>query len=225
MKFITEEDLRDLYKIEPFTDYEIEPGTRITPGARQFLADRGILMFDDISTANKAGKKADQESGCSIKKKQICRRFHSKMMSMEASMLSAAEELLTRDVLLAQQLTGLCKCFTAMKKEMTDGNPSEALSCKACTGIREEDFSEDLDDCFEITDFHIQLAKGKEIILMHSLRCALREYELDVEKYFETVNDGGKKCEEMVQKVHVIINTLSQLICLAAGGEKCQRKA
>ncbi|HYE69500.1 MAG TPA: hypothetical protein VEA58_12865, partial [Anaerovoracaceae bacterium] len=47
MKFITEDDLRELYKKEPFTAYAIEPGTRITPGARQFLADRQIYLPDE----------------------------------------------------------------------------------------------------------------------------------------------------------------------------------
>ena len=47
MKFITEEDLRDLYKKQPFTDYDLPQGQRLTPGARQFLVDRGIKMYAD----------------------------------------------------------------------------------------------------------------------------------------------------------------------------------
>ena len=48
MKFITEDELRFLYRKEPFTTYEPEPGTRLTPGARQFLLDRGIDMYDCV---------------------------------------------------------------------------------------------------------------------------------------------------------------------------------
>ena len=47
MKYITEADLRDLYRTTPFTTYETEPGTRLTPGARQFLGDRGIRVPDE----------------------------------------------------------------------------------------------------------------------------------------------------------------------------------
>ena len=36
MKYITEADLRFIPH-HPFTTYETEPGTRLTPGARQFL--------------------------------------------------------------------------------------------------------------------------------------------------------------------------------------------
>ncbi|MGI6206307.1 MAG: hypothetical protein ACOYJI_06780 [Anaerovoracaceae bacterium] len=52
MKFITESELRDIYRIHPFTTYEAEPGSRLTPGARQFLADRGIKSFDDAARNN-----------------------------------------------------------------------------------------------------------------------------------------------------------------------------
>ena len=46
MKYITEADLRNLYRTTPFTTYETEPGTRLTPGARQFLgtAESGFRM-------------------------------------------------------------------------------------------------------------------------------------------------------------------------------------
>ena len=43
MKYITEADLRDLYRTTPFTTYETEPGTRLTPGARQFLGDLSLI--------------------------------------------------------------------------------------------------------------------------------------------------------------------------------------
>ena len=49
MKFITEEDLRDLYKKQPFTDYDLKEGERLTPGARQFLVDRGVDMYDAMT--------------------------------------------------------------------------------------------------------------------------------------------------------------------------------
>ena len=58
MKFITEDDLRDLYKKEPFMDYDLQPGERRTPGARQFLLDRGINLYDDDPFLNTGFKKS-----------------------------------------------------------------------------------------------------------------------------------------------------------------------
>ena len=47
MRFITEYDLRAQFNEQPFADYQIEKNTRLTPGARQFLSDRGINLFED----------------------------------------------------------------------------------------------------------------------------------------------------------------------------------
>lgn len=58
MKFITEDDLRDLYKKEPFMDYDLQPGERLTPGARQFLLDRGINLYNDDPFLNTGFKKS-----------------------------------------------------------------------------------------------------------------------------------------------------------------------
>ena len=44
MKFLTEADLREQYRAEPFTSYVLPAGARLTPGARQFLNDRGIRL-------------------------------------------------------------------------------------------------------------------------------------------------------------------------------------
>ncbi len=45
MKFLTEEDLRKLYCEKAFVSYIPEPGTKLTPGASQFLADHGINLY------------------------------------------------------------------------------------------------------------------------------------------------------------------------------------
>ena len=65
MKFITEEDLRDLYKKQPFTDYDLKEGERLTPGARQFLVDRGVDMYDrnDPMAVLEAQKNGKGQSG------------------------------------------------------------------------------------------------------------------------------------------------------------------
>lgn len=138
--------------------------------------------------------------------------------------LTVAEELLNRDILLAQKVISLKKSFSDIKNALDEGKPCENLSCEACTGINDENFFNDLGDCFEITEFHIQLGKGKEIINLHRLRCALREMELDILEAFEVGGDENTQCGEVMGKVNQIINTLSQLICYTAGGEKCQRK-
>ena len=46
MIFITEQDLRDLYGKQAFETFTLIEGERLTPGARQFLADRQISIVD-----------------------------------------------------------------------------------------------------------------------------------------------------------------------------------
>lgn len=89
MKFITEEDLRDLYRKEPFTEYVIEPGTRITPGARQFLADRQIFLPDEepVLTGRSTGKQASKPCKPAEEKSVYGKRLGTRMKSVETLFL------------------------------------------------------------------------------------------------------------------------------------------
>ena len=229
MKFITEDDLRDLFRKESFTEYEVEPGTKITPGARQFLADRQIILYDAENPRKKKAaiqqeRAAAQSTEAAAIQTELCdKKLCGRMKSLEAMFLTVAEELLSRDILLAQKIISLKKSFADIKSVLDSGKGCDPLICEKCTGINEENFSEDLGDCFEITEFHIQLAKGKEMIILHRLRCALREMEFDIREFFAD-NGNDEKCVEMIGKLNQIVNTLSQMICYTAGGEKCQRK-
>jgi len=225
MKFITEEDLRDLFRKEPFTTYEIKAGERLTPGGRQFLLDRGIKMVDgglSIEKGNEDVKKqhSDIETRNNLKKKL----FYTKMKSIEALFLITAEELLSRDVFLAQSVINLGKQFSNIKSDL-DKDTVETFCCKECTGIKVDNVYDDLDDCFEITEFHIQLEKGRDIIILHRLRCALREIEPFVLELFEDNDSENEFCKGVIGKVNQSINTLSQMICSIFGGKRCQRES
>ncbi|MDR0884948.1 MAG: hypothetical protein LBN22_01050 [Clostridiales Family XIII bacterium] len=63
MKFITEDDLRDKYKKEPLSVYVPPDGTKLTPGARQFLIDRGIFEEASDDVANVYGGKLNLNGG------------------------------------------------------------------------------------------------------------------------------------------------------------------
>lgn len=224
MKFITEEALRGLFRKEPFTTYEIKDGERLTPGGRQFLLDHGIRMVEDSACIKKVTEDIKKPSGeietkVDWKKKMLYRR----MQSMEALFLITAEELLSRDVFLAQSVICLGEEFSRVKSDSMR-NTAEALCCKECTGIKTDNFSDALEDCFEITGFHIQLEKGRDMIILHRLRCALRELEPFVLELFENDDSENELCKEVIGKVNQSINTLSQMICSIFGGKRCQRK-
>ncbi|WHY79523.1 cobalamin adenosyltransferase [Neobacillus sp. WH10] len=223
MKFITEGDLRDLYKKEPFTAYDLESDARLTPGARQFLADRGIYMLNDAlgTRTTKTTKAAELPESKNNWKKL---RLYSMLKSIDALFLLTVEELLSRDVCLAQSTLKLNRQFSCIKNSVKNNGIVENLTCSECTGINENNFSDTLEDCFEITDFHMQLEKGREILILHRLRSALQEVEPVLQELSCSSEEEKKLFEGIVCKVNQVINSLSQLICSAVGGEKCQRK-
>jgi len=220
MKFITEMDLRNLYRIEPFASYNIEPGTRFTPEARQFLTDKGIKTSEDQIIAQKAS-----EVPVVAKKRKDYRamKLRGKMKSVLSLFLLTGEELLGRDVILAQKVIDLAKQFRDIQKVVDGQGTAGDLVCEECTGIKTANFSDDIGDCFEITQFHIQLEKGREIALLHHLRCALREIEPAVLEAYENSEEQECLCESVTSKVNQIINTLCLMICLSVGGKTCQR--
>ena len=227
MKFITEEDLRDLYKKQPFTDYDLKKGERLTPGARQFLVDRGVDMYDRndplaVLNTQKDKVKAEQaakpgeSSGCRNMKK-LCGR----MKALHSLFLLTARELLDTDLCLSQQLTGLSRQFAALGSVSEGKCEATGLVCNACSGMNGENFSRDIGDCFEITEFHMQMPKGREMLLLARLRSELECFSLDAE---ELITDE-KLHQDMYARLNEIINTISQMICGAMGGKECQRKA
>lgn len=225
MKFITEDELRIQYKKEPFTEYEIGAGTKITPGARQFLIDRGIKINQKNNL--KKNKNNTKEESSFLEQNQSSlkdRKVETKMKSVEALFLVTAEELLSRDVLLSQQIIQLKKCFSDIKNVLVSKSIPESFSLKVCTGMNEQNYCDKLEECFEITEFHMQLEKGKEIIALNRLRSMICDFQIDVMEFFDHNEMEKKQCEEVIKKTNQIINALSQLICTAVGGKECQKK-
>ena len=218
MKFITEEDLRDLYKKQPFTDYDLKPGERLTPGARQFLVDRGVNMYDnDDPFIRGVSKSAEAKAAWTEGRKQ--KKFCSRMKSLQALFLLTAEELLKEDMCISQQLTGLCRQLSGLGTAADGKCEAQDLCCSPCSGMNGENFSQSLGDCFEITEFHMQMEKGREMLLLHRLRSQLSELEADLPDFLE---DAGLQAR-VSGNINQIINTLSQMICGALGGKECQR--
>lgn len=204
MKFITEDDLRILFRRQPFTSYDLPVGTRLTPGARQFLVDKKIPISDDPmlvkqKSVKPAGKKEEAPE------KEICRdRFLLKKKTLQAQFLEVGLELLSLDVLLAEEVFDLERKLSNLGKEGRE----EESGFKPCTGFHEDSLYEPSEDCFEITGFHAQSEKGKEIVLLHRLRCSTRELAAEADR----------------ENLNPVINRLSQMICLEYGGKTCQRK-
>lgn len=202
--------MRILFRREPFTSYNIPEGNRLTPGARQFLLDKKVPISDNQVWVKQkkekpAGIKEEAPQKEVVTRREICKEvFQLKKKTLQAQFLEVGLELLSRDVLLAEQVFNLERKLSFIGKE----GGEEESTCKTCTGFHEGNMHEYFEDCFEITGFHVQSEKGKEIVLLHRLRCNLRELAAEAES----------------ENLNPIINRLSQMICLEYGGKLCQRK-
>lgn len=214
MKFLTEEDLRQEYKKEPFTQYILPQGMRLTPGARQFLNDRGIhFPQDDVPTSRQEvqqgaffqAQQAQQEQ----RQKERAALWVCSLERIQADFLQAGTELGQWNADTAQQLFTLERAIAALhcEQEQVDW---ETL-CESCTGIQPQNSGLDLGDCFEITPQHAQMPGARVGIQLHLLRCELRQAALYAP-------------DEQKEKLNRIINRLSQMICHSFGGKTCQRK-
>lgn len=234
MKFITEEYLRDVYRKEPFDTYKLQQGQRLTPGAAQYLSDKRIKLGDDAPKANKKVSKDNQgeiieqdnqveivkqvrNNNSNLKKKLCC-----KLKSIESVFLVTSSEILKEDIILAQNIINLGRKISNIRNVVDGKGNLEPIYCKECTGMNSSNFITEIDDCFEITEFHMQFEKSNAILKMNTLRCALRELQFEIIDTYQNDDDSIKN--KIMENLNSIINLLSQLICSAVGGKECQRK-
>jgi len=141
---------------------------------------------------------------------------------MEAVFLVTSSEILREDIILAQNIINLGRKISNIRNVVEGKGTLESIYCKECTGMNSLNFITELDDCFEITEFHMQLEKSSAILKMHTLRCALRELQFEIIDTYKNDDDGLKN--RIMENTNSIINSLSQLICSAVGGKECQKK-
>lgn len=222
MRFITEEDLRHQYKSQPFTTYKLEAGMKLTPGASQFLNDKKIFMEEHNSVNPVKQQPSPHGPGQMLRQKWI----RCKIKTVEAEFLAAGEELLHLDVILSQKVMVLAKQFSGLQEIFLGKEGNAELPLEECPGIHEDNFHCELSDCFEITDFHIHGKRGREIAILHRLRCILREAEASVaEKYLDTGTEADDRLyHQASRRLNQTVNTLSHFICICFGGKTCQRK-
>ena len=214
MRFITEEDLRQRFRRERFTEYEPEAGTRLTPGARQFLSDRGIRLTETengVRPGNGQTGFGKKEAGSSLKQNEQPRETEAEERSqgahpaeelpcwqlelgnLQADFLQAGLDLQREDVLVSKEIFELERNLArlASGEEMAEGERRWEMLCPACTGIGPENCRKCLADCFEITGFHAQSPNGRVVIRLHVLRSRLRKLNgsfLTIERKWHTVS-------------------------------------
>lgn len=223
MKFITEMELRDLYKTEPFASYVLEPDTKITPGARQFLIDRRVTLVQaQCSDGNKAN--FDESNQVQVREKLSTLRLRGRMDCIESLFfLIAAELLRSGDTVLSEEIMALAKCFRNVRNAEREQIAPDSIQFWEWSEEELKQRSENMEKYVDVSEFHVGLENGKEIALLNHLRASLREVEPAIlETYW---NEKEQVCtrQDLIDTVNLIINILCMMIWKCLGGKKWKR--
>ena len=198
MRFITENELREQFKINPIQIYETAPDVKLTPGARQFLIDRGIDLYHGAesksSRANYGTKNHSDSCSCNCPS----------IEALKAFVLESALEMSQWDPQSAGKLREL---YGWISQVLAGDSCCKSVSpiCEQCNGMNPDNYDDLLPDCFPIDETFLLQTKCKTIIRLHRIRCEMRKLET-------------------AAAMNQAINRMSQLICATLGGGKCKTK-
>ena len=212
LKFITEEYLKDLYKKESFTEFNVKSDERLTPGGRQYLLDKGIKINNNLptkqeKTLNKQDVKdevqeIDKDSYSDKKINQ--NKLLSKLRSLEALFLKTSIKMFNYDIKLTQNIVDLGR-YIKLCREFIDGKKDlEIVNVKNIYG-------ENID--FELTDVYIHLKNSEEVLSLYYLFCKLEELKYEIMLEVKDID----LLEGILKYIYHIEATLSGMIKKEAG--------
>lgn len=233
MKFITEMELRDLYKIDPFSTYVLEPDTKITPGARQFLMDRGVKLLLEQDKQDKTGRRVDlplsnrannsranpvqeQHNWCVL-------RLRSRLDCIESLFQVAAADLFNSgDAALAEEVMQLGKYVQSVKNAERDQAAPDKIEFWEWSETEIKNCSQSLEKFLDIHNSYVQLQNGKTITQLNHLRVSLQEVETAILEAYWNEEQQACRREDLIEKVNIIINVLCIMMWKCQGGQKCK---
>ncbi|MHB8073978.1 cobalamin adenosyltransferase [Desulfosporosinus fructosivorans] len=220
MKFITEMELRDLYKTEPFTHYVLELDTKITPGARQFLTDRRVTLGQAQCSEGKKSN-IDESNQVQVRETWCTLRLRRRMDFIESLFLLIAAELLhSGDAALSEEVMALGKCFQNVQNAEREKIAPDNLQFWGWSEEEIKKRSDDLEKSVEINEFHVRLENGKEIAQLNHLRASLLEVEPALLEAFWNEEKQACSRQDLIDTVNLIINILCIMMWKCLGGQK-----
>lgn len=214
--FITENKLREIYKKQPFKEYELKLEEKLTPGGRQYLLDKSIKIVDyNEKKYSKEKNEIDEKSKYKDYKKE---KLYYKLKNIEILILKESAKLIEKDIDHIRELIDLSKDILNLSLYIRNDEELNEISYKLCTGLNEKNIRENLDICMDITDIIMGL-KDREILL--GIYTIL--YELKAIQYELKELEDDKKQKIIYENINIVTNKLNQMICKIIGGVKCQR--
>ena len=200
MHFITEFELRDSYKKHPFTSFELNSNTRLTPEAKQFLLDRKVNITDrSISDKSPLASKSDLLN--------ILNRGEYVTLALRI----AIEDV---DITVYKLIT--CNCapwvnlsrqavydeWFKIKSNLIEGCSEEITSCKSFV------VSE-----FSLTDYIVEGENSELTLILGEFRVKLMQISLTLSRLNEAwVGANINLLVQLINSIEVCIKLISQEI-------------
>ena len=121
MLFITEADLRDQFKLQPITKFKLPPDTKLTPGARQFLLDRGVDLYDEDQNNDSFKSKRQKVQNKEDKGLKISSRLSSKIKLLHSETLLCATNFIGGDINIIQDISKVSRFVLGILKYIECG--------------------------------------------------------------------------------------------------------
>lgn len=209
MKYITEEELRDLFNVQAFETFTLTGGARLTPGGRQFLVDRKIpiIVQGEEKAKNTVSIPANEKNNCSAHNIVNDQRVNAHFALLEAIFFKQVMDLLERNENLANQIYDM-KCSL----ESIAGGNENGIVPEAWGELSKEPLQYPPKECFPMRRDIMFAEHGKEAAALHLLQCELQKFYFDNEDRLTAA-----------QKKHLayLMNRLSQMIQSILGREHC----
>ena len=226
MRFITEMDLRKLYKKNEFTMYSPQADTRLTPGARQFLIDRRI-SFEACRAGKKKGSASDRRCTADTAEKAteinpptdwLLLKLLRYMEHTESLVLLAASQFYgNTEFTFSEELVALSKWIHQACKSCQQKKSAPNVTCWGCTAaeLHARAAGTACEWCWE--SMPKDEKERKNILWLYHVQTAIRNAEpllLEVKYHEHSVKTWCDEVSELFQ-------SLDDILCIMM--EKCLR--
>lgn len=210
MKFVTEMELRDQYRLAPFTTYRLAPDLRLTPGARQFLTDRRIAISTNLEL--------EAIASCSYSTDRNRLALQAKLDAMSSMfLLTAAELWQAGDTVLASDVLELNKCFQQLRLAEAEQGVLQPL-CFKNFNIQQLTAAAQADLGLNLTEIHLALPKGRLLAYLNHLRALLREVGVALTELYWSDEQQCCARADLVAAVDTLVGALIILLQQQLGG-------
>jgi ethanolamine utilization cobalamin adenosyltransferase len=219
LRFITEMDLRKLYRQEGFTTYSLENGTKLTPGAKQFLADRRVC-FESSAAHKKIRHVFEKECVPNTSKNLeeidfssdwLLLKLFRYMEYVESLMLLAASHFYCNgETVLSEEISEMGKQIHQAVDNCQQGRNPEHITFWGSTEEELHLKCKQLKHTFCWKNLPENIKKRENVLLLHHLCASIRNIEpllLEIQ-YHKTVTS------DWYRGLQVLLQSLVDILCI-----------